>query len=115
MKDKHYFEGLSAGLFLIGLGLLFLLRIGIWPWILAVIGLANLPASLAHKKGWYAWQGFVWLVGLAILFASGYFWPGFLILLGVSMLCGALTRQSEGSPFAASPSPAPDEPPTEIP
>lgn len=109
MKDKQYYGGLSAGLFLIGLGLLFLLQVGIWPWILAVIGVANLPASLANKKGWYAWQGFIWLVGLAILFASGYFWPGLLILIGVSMLCGALTRQGEGSPFATPQPPAPSE------
>jgi len=113
MKDKRYYEGLSAGLFLIGLGILFLVPgLGIWPWILAVIGIANLPASLAHKKGWYAWQGFVWLVGLAILFASGQFWPGLLILIGVSMIFGALTRQSEGSPFAT---PQPPEPPQEEP
>ena len=107
MKDKRYYEALSAGLFLIGLGILFLVPgLGIWPWILAVIGIANLPASLAHKKGW-----FVWLVGLAILFASGYFWPGILILIGLSMLLGALTRQSEGSPFAPQSEEPAEEPP----
>jgi len=98
VNDKAY-SGLSVGIFLIGLGLLFLLDIGIWPWILVVIGLAGLPASLATQKGWYGWQGFVWLIGLAILFATGYFWPGILILVGASMLFGALTRESQGSPF----------------
>ncbi|NLG50550.1 MAG: hypothetical protein GX552_10615 [Chloroflexi bacterium] len=106
MSEKAY-SGLSAGIVLIGLGILFLLDIGIWPWILVVIGVASLPASLATRRGWYGWQSFVWLTGLAILFATGYFWPGILILVGASMLFGALTRESEGSPFEQ-----PRQPPT---
>ncbi len=99
--NKKYYETLSAGILLIGLGVLFLVPgLGIWPWILLVVGLAGLPASLANKKGWLGWQGFFWLAGLAVLFATGAFWPGILILVGLSMLLGALTRQSEGSPFA---------------
>jgi len=104
MKDKRYYETLSGGIFLVGLGILFLVPgLSFWPWILVVIGLAGLPASLANQKGWLGWQGFFWLVGLAVLFASGYFWPGILILIGVTTLVGALTRESEGSPFASRP------------
>ena len=99
--DKKYYETLSAGILLIGLGVLFLVPgVGFWPWILLVVGLAGLPASLANKKGWLGWQGFFWLAGLAVLFATGFLWPGILILIGLSMLLGARTRQSEGSPFA---------------
>jgi len=102
MKDKKYYETLSGGIFLVGLGILFLVPgLGFWPWILVVIGLAGLPASLANNRGWIGWQGFLWMAGLALLFWSGYFWPGILILLGVSTLIGALTRESEGSPFAS--------------
>lgn len=102
MEDaQKAYAGLSGGIFLIGLGILLLVPgVGIWPWILAVIGLASLPASLATKRGWYGWQGFFWLVGLAILFAYGLFWPGILILAGISVLMGGLTRGAEGSPFA---------------
>jgi hypothetical protein len=102
MKREHY-HTLSGGIFLIGLGLLFLLPgVGFWPWILVVIGAASLPESLAQNRGWMGWQGFFWLAGLAVLFASGYFWPGILILIGLSMLLGALTREISGSPFASS-------------
>lgn len=101
--NKRTYEGISGGIFLIGLGILFLMRIGFWPWILVVLGLAGLPAALANRQGWAAWQGFIWMLGLAILFASGRFWPLILILLGVSALVGALTRQSEGSPFTGRP------------
>ncbi len=98
---KRASESLSAGIILIGIGILFLVPgLSLWPWILAVIGLAGLPASLANQKGWLGWQSFFWLVGLAILFALNALWPGILVLVGISMILGALTRDSEGSPFA---------------
>jgi hypothetical protein len=100
MNNKRAYESLSGGLFLIGLGVLFLVPgVGFWPWILVVIGLSQLPASLANERGWMGWQSFFWLVGLAILFEIGFFWPGILILVGVSMVIGAATRDSGGSPF----------------
>ena len=100
MSQKKTYESISGGIFLIGLGILFLTDLGFWPWILVVIGLSGLPASLAQNRGWYGWQGFLWMLGLAILFASGFFWPGILILIGLSMLVGAVTRGHESSPFS---------------
>jgi hypothetical protein len=88
-------------LFFIGLAVIFFVKeISFWPWILVVIALAWLPWSLATKKGWYGWNSFVWLVGLAVLFHFNVFWPGILILIGVSMALGALTRSVEGNPFS---------------
>ena len=110
--NKKYYETLSGGIFLIGLGLLFLTRWGIWPWILVVIAFAQLPMLLARNQGWAGWQGFFWLVGLALLFASGHFWPWVLILVGVSILIGAITKDAAGSPFGGAPQkepPAPSE------
>lgn len=100
--NKKQYEALSGGIFLIGLGLLFLGRLGFWPWILVVIAFAQLPMLLAQNQGWAGWQGFFWLIGLAILFASGRFWPWILILVGVSVLIGAITKDAEGSPFGNS-------------
>jgi len=110
MNAKTY-QGLSGGIFLIGLCFLFLTHIGFWPWILVVIGLSSLPASLAMKKGWYGWQGTLWMIGLAILFWSGHFWPGILILVGLSALGAPLTRDTSGSPFEG-PQPAAPQPQT---
>jgi predicted membrane protein len=108
---KRDSESLSAGILLIGIGILFLVPgLSFWPWILVVIGLAGLPASLANQKGWLGWQGFFWLTGLAILFELGALWPGILILIGISMIAGALTRESEGSPFRRAESKENDEP-----
>ncbi len=103
MDDKaKTFSGISGGVFLIGLGIIFLFdSVSVWPWILVVIGASSLPGALAADRGWYGWQSFFWLVGLAILFYTGLFWPGILILIGVSTLVGSLTRNTEGSPLSS--------------
>jgi hypothetical protein len=77
---------------LIGIGVIFLAGIDIWPWILVLLGLAGLPESLAQKGFWAGIQGAVWMIGLAILFATDQFWPGVLILIGLSIVAGALVR-----------------------
>lgn len=99
-KQAKNLSTLGTGLFFIGLAVLFFVRsIPFWPWILVVIALAWLPVSLATKKGWYGWNSFVWLVGIALLFHFNVFWPGILILIGISMAFSALTKNSSGSPF----------------
>ncbi|MHB0857803.1 MAG: hypothetical protein ACYC5M_09555 [Anaerolineae bacterium] len=101
MDRKPPYEAMSGGILLIGIGILLLVPgLGLWPWILVVIALAGLPASLAANRGWIGWQSFFWLTGLATLFETGFLWPGILILVGLGMLIGGLTRESEGSPFA---------------
>ena len=86
-------DGMSGGILLIGLGVLFLVNsIPFFPWILLVVGLASLPGSIAREGLWAGLQGFVWLGGLAVLFATGLLWPGILILIGLSTLAGALVR-----------------------
>jgi hypothetical protein len=79
-RDKDAFRGVSGGILLIGIGVIFLADIDIWPWILVLLGLASLPESLAQKGFWAGIQGAVWLIGLAILFATDQFWPGIMIL-----------------------------------
>jgi hypothetical protein len=91
-REKSALEGTSGGIILIGIGLIFLLKIDFFPAILVVLGLAGLPESIAKKGLWAGLQGAVWLIGLAILFATGTIWPGILILIGASMLLGALVR-----------------------
>ena len=84
---KDTLEGMSGGIFLIGLGVLFLVdEIDFWPWILLVIGLASVPGSIASEGLWAGLQGLVWMGGLAVLFASGQFFPGVLILIGLSLV-----------------------------
>jgi hypothetical protein len=79
-------------LLLIGIGLIFLLRMPFFPTILAVLGLSSILARLATGQGWHGLQGGIWLVGLFLLFYFDIFLPGILILIGVLALIGALTR-----------------------
>ena len=89
-------EGMSGGIMLIGIGVLFLVEsIDIWPWILMVVGLASVPGSIAKEGFWAGLQGLIWLGGLAILFETGLIWPGILILVGLSTVASALVRPGE--------------------
>jgi len=83
---------LSGGLLLVGIGLIFLLKLDFFPAILAVLGLSSIVAGLATSRSWYGLQGGLWLVGLFFLFYFDILWPGILIVIGVSTLIGALTR-----------------------
>lgn len=91
MKQNRSADSLGAGILLIGMGLLFMIRGGglFFPWVLAVIGLAGIPAALRAGRTWAAWHRVFWLIGLAILFATHLFWPGILVLVGASMLLRA--------------------------
>lgn len=92
-RSKDAFDGLTAGVFLAGLGVLFLVdSIAFWPWILVVLGLSSVPSSFARDGLWAGLQGLVWMTGLALLFYYDLFWPGILILVGASLMVGALVR-----------------------
>ena len=86
------YSALSGGIPLIGIGLIFLLKLDFFPAILAVLGLSTIVAGLATGRGWYGIQGGIWLIGLFFLFHFDILFPGILILIGISGLIAALTR-----------------------
>jgi hypothetical protein len=86
------YSALSGGILLIGIGVIFLLRLDFFPAILAVLGLSTIVAGLATGRGWYGIQGGIWLIGLYFLFRFDILFPGILILIGISGLIAALTR-----------------------
>lgn len=90
--SKEAYSGAAGGIILIGLGIIFLADIDFWPWILVVLGLSSLPGSVAKDGLWAGMQSAVWMIGVAILFATGTFWPGILILAGLSILAGAVVQ-----------------------
>lgn len=81
--------GVSGGLFLIGLAILFLTG-SFWPGILVLVGTMALINEAAAGKVREGLSGFAFLAGLAFLFLTGSFWPGILILLGVIALISRL-------------------------
>jgi len=89
--------GLGGGFFLIGLALAFALSnwfggSGFLFFLFAGLAFCCLfgSASSMNPRGLYGgMQGFVWLMGLAILFVIG-FWPWILVLIGISAILGSL-------------------------
>ena len=73
---------LSGGLWLIGLGVLFLSGT-FWPGILVLVGLSAYLEQRARGQQQYALRSLLFAVGLALLFWTNWLWPGILLLLGV--------------------------------
>jgi hypothetical protein len=88
----------GAGIFLIGLALLFLLNIGIWPYIMFVIAVSLLAneytehSAIDFKSSRVVGAAVVTIIGLFGLvdfnFDWGRIWPIFLIIAGLAMLFG---------------------------
>lgn len=89
-------DGMTGGIWLIGLAVLFLTGRW-WPGILVLVGLSALFSGLAHAKSSAerlgALQGAAWMLGLAVIAAFGWWWPGILVLVGISAVLGAITFQ----------------------
>lgn len=89
--------GLGGGFFLIGLALAFVFSSwfggsGFLFFMFAGLAFASLfgSASSMNPRGLYGGlQGFVWLMGLGIMFVVG-FWPWILVLIGISAILGSL-------------------------
>src|SRR5690348_3719612 len=89
--------GLAGGFFFIGLALAFALSSwfggsGFLFFLFAGLAFASLfgSATSMNPRGLYGGiQGFVWLMGLGILFVIG-FWPWILVLVGISAILGSL-------------------------
>ena len=89
--------GLAGGFFFIGLALAFAFSSwfgggGFLFFLFAGLAFCSLfgSATSMNPRGLYGGlQGFVWLMGLAILFVIG-FWPWILVLIGISAILGSL-------------------------
>ena len=93
---KNPIGGIAVGILIIGLAVAIYLGVPNWTWFLTIlfVGLALSAliggfSSYDPKAAYGGLQGFVWLLGLALCFAIG-FWPWILLPLGVSIILGAL-------------------------
>jgi len=97
-RQRNSLGGLSGGIFLIGLAIAIFFSGGHFflPILFAALALCSLIGSLAtlNPRAFYGGlQGFIWLLGLGILFLPGVgFWPWILVLCGISAILGVLTR-----------------------
>src|SRR5215472_14753881 len=97
-RQRNSLGGLSGGIFLIGLAIAIFFSSGHFflPILFSALALCSLIGSLAtlNPRALYGGlQGFVWLLGLGILFLPGVgFWPWILVLCGISAILGVLAR-----------------------
>jgi hypothetical protein len=99
---RNSLGGLAVGLFLIALAVAIFLGNVTWniflPVLFVGLAFASLLGGLSsyhHTTAYGGLQGFVWLLGLALCFAIG-FWPWILLPIGVSMILGALAAPVMG-------------------
>jgi hypothetical protein len=100
-------QQVMAGVFLIGLAILFLAQWFWWPGIMFVIGAALIARTVSEGKPWTSERGGLVIIAIGVLFGllpslnlSFSWWPLLLIALGVYLLFGnnlrAPTRRSGG-------------------
>lgn len=91
--SKQNADTLGAGMFLVGLGVLFLLD-WFWPGILGLLGIVALVTQSARGNLLRGLSSLVLLGGLTILFTIGFAWeyvfPIGLIVLGLIALAKAI-------------------------
>ena len=102
MHNKEKASQACAGVFFIGLGLLFFTGWW-WPGIMFVMAAAMLAQSMAAGESWRSATGALWLIGIGLVFGipgligdiASVFWqlfPLILIGMGLFMLFGGKYR-----------------------
>jgi hypothetical protein len=102
---------LAGGIFLIFLALAFIVHGSFYlPLLFVGLAFAALLGSLSSGKSQATYggiMGFIWMLGLAAIFAFDFWWPGILILVGISAIAGTMFRPMMSGPMGAS---APQQP-----
>jgi hypothetical protein len=87
---------LSGAVFMIGLGLLFLLKVEFFPGIMFVLAATSLASGLGEKNLGGGLQGAVWLAGIGLFFSGLFSVPLLFILIGLSSLFAFFVRPTGG-------------------
>ena len=85
---------MNGALWLIGLGVLFLMH-AIWPGILILVGISSYLMDSARGNQQKGLRTLVFFVGLALLTWTNRFFPGILILLGICALLSPEIRRGQ--------------------
>ena len=83
---KRKFKDVGWAIFMIGLGLIFLLDLDFWPWFLGLIVISSLVGDVL-RRGVRGLEDSLWLIGIGLLIWQGWsIFPVILILIGLSLL-----------------------------
>lgn len=92
MPRDSTLSALSGAILLVGLVILIPLG-ALWPWFLAVIGLAILPRTAQLRGVLAGLLASGMLVALAAMIATDTIWPGVLALVGISVALRLVVRR----------------------
>lgn len=94
-------SGLWGGLFLVGIGVIFLLHLD-WYYIIMLVGVLNVviplirvatgEATLASVRGWVVWGGLL-LIMISVAFIYGFHWSYILIIIGLLIVVSTLLKR----------------------
>ena len=92
MNSQERGNQVGGGIFMVGLGLLFLTRFW-WPGIMFVIGASILGRTIAEGRPWQSATSAFIMIGIGVIFwlpglSIGALWPIILIGMGLAMLFG---------------------------
>ncbi|HRE49695.1 MAG TPA: hypothetical protein PLD47_18375 [Aggregatilineales bacterium] len=96
LREEEY-GNLSAGVFFIGLAMLFLTKFSFFPGILFVFAAVALVDAAIKEKPREGIQAAIWLGGIGAMFTIGFQWQFWLLLIGGSMIFGTLFKSGKGS------------------
>ena len=93
--DVEMGNKISGGIFIIGLGVLFMTHY-FWPGIMFVIGVTLCVQAFVEGRGFWGSQGALWCLGLGVVFAmganGGTLVGLLLVVVGLSSLSGAFVK-----------------------
>lgn len=106
MRQRNPMRAVASGIFLIGLAFAFFVAGGNYflPLLFVALAVSSLFGTFSTFRPGAIYgglQGFVWLLGLAFLFWTGWWWPGVLFIVGISAIVGALARPIMAGMFGA--------------
>ena len=99
---SHQANAICSAVWLVGIGILIVTGFW-WPGIMFVIGANSIVQGLVGGRGWYAFQGGVWSIGIGVWAMTNYNMLVLFCLLAISGLVGAFFK-----PPGLEPKPKPD-------
>ena len=88
-------QSVIGGLFLIGIGGLFLLKLPFWPSILFLVGATLFISEILRGRSFSGLNSLLWLCGLGLLIALPHLWcSNVLVLIGLSLLFNMVRRRT---------------------
>ncbi len=84
-------EWIVPAAIMVGVGLIYVLQLSFWPWILCAIGTGTLAKGMLNpEKLGEKLQGAVWIYGIFVMALTNFWWPGMLFLVAISVVMKAL-------------------------